>query len=69
MTESTATDTTGDDQNDEPKHKHLEQYAGHISSYHGKVHWWLAIVYLILFVWGMYYGFVYWGGLGPGLDY
>jgi len=51
------------------KHEHLEQYGGHISSYHGKVHWWLAIVYLILFIWAMYYGFVYWGGLGPGLDY
>jgi hypothetical protein len=25
-------------------------------------------VYLVLFVWALYYGYTYWGGLGPGLD-
>lgn len=52
-----------------PLSEHVETYAGHISSRHGKVNGWLAVVYLILFVWAMYYGFTHWGGLGPGLDY
>jgi len=26
-------------------------------------------VYLVLLVWALYYGYIYWGGLGPGLDY
>lgn len=53
----------------QPLSEHIEEYAGHIKSRHGTVHWWLAIVYLILFCWAMYYGYTYWGGLGPGLDY
>lgn len=48
----------------------IEYYAGrHISSCHGRIHWWLGAVYLILFLWALYYGVTYWGGLGPGLDY
>ena len=35
----------------------------------GKVNWWLAVVYLVLLVWGLYYLVIHWGGLGPGLDY
>ena len=48
----------------------IEYYAGrHISSRHGRIHWWLCIVYFVLFVWALYYGVTHWGGLGPGLDY
>lgn len=50
-------------------HEQTEQYGGHIESRHGRINTWLLIVYAILFVWSLYYGFVYWGGLGPGLDY
>ena len=54
---------------EKPLRDHIETYGGHISSRHGSVHWWLAIVYLVLFIWSLYYGYTYWGGLGPGLDY
>jgi hypothetical protein len=39
-----------------------------IQARHGRVNRWLLVVYLILFVWALYYGYTYWGGLGPGLD-
>jgi hypothetical protein len=39
-----------------------------IQSRHGRINRWLLVVYLILFVWALYYGYTYWGGLGPGLD-
>ena len=42
---------------------------GSVSVRHGKVNGWLVVVYVVLFVWALYYGFTYWGGLGPGLDY
>jgi hypothetical protein len=49
-------------------HGPIEEYAGgEIKSYHGIVNRWLLVVYAILGVWGIYYLFVYWGGLGPGL--
>jgi hypothetical protein len=45
----------------------VEEFAdGEIKSYHGRVDGWLLVVYAILAVWGMYYLFAYWGGLGPG---
>lgn len=48
----------------------LEEYGGgHIKARHGIINRWLLVVYAILFVWALYYGFKYWGGLGPGLDY
>jgi hypothetical protein len=51
-----------------PKHGEVEHYAqGEIRSYHGIVNKWLLVVYAILAVWGIYYLFKYWGGLGPGL--
>lgn len=67
-------------QNDNPKpehssgahqpHKELEDYAGgHIQARHGRVDAWLMVVYVVLLVWALYYGYRYWGGLGPGLDY
>ena len=55
---------------DVPHHQQVESYGGgHIEACHGRVNLWLAIVYLVMFVWAIYYGFKYWGGLGPGLDY
>jgi len=42
---------------------------GGVSARHGKVNAWLLVVYAVLFVWAIYYGITYWGGLGPGLDY
>ena len=40
---------------------------GEIRAYHGIVNKWLLVVYAALAVWGVYYLFKYWGGLGPGL--
>jgi hypothetical protein len=55
---------------DIPHHQQIEKFGGgHIESRHGRVNGWLCVVYLVLFVWAIYYGFTYWGGLGPGLDY
>jgi hypothetical protein len=46
----------------------LEEYAGgYIQSRHGGIQPWLLAVYAVLFVWALYYLYVYWGGLGPGL--
>lgn len=48
----------------------LEDYAGgYIQARHGRIPLWLLAVYAVLFVWAMYYLYVYWGGLGPGLAY
>ena len=48
----------------------LEDYAGgYIQARHGSIPLWLLAVYAVLFVWAMYYLYVYWGGLGPGLAY
>ena len=50
-------------------HQQTEDYAGgHLQTRHGRVNGWLLVVYLVLFVWAIYYGYTYWGGLGPGLD-
>lgn len=55
---------------DPPHHQQTEDYAGgYIKARHGRINWWLAAVYIILFIWAIYYGYTYWGGLGPGLDY
>jgi len=61
-------------QPDNPKpsahHEEVESYGGgHIQARHGRVDAWLLVVYLVLLVWSLYYGYRYWGGLGPGLDY
>jgi len=54
----------------EAKHGSIEEYAqGEIRAYHGIVNKWLLLVYAILAVWGIYYLFKYWGGLGPGLGF
>ena len=44
----------------------LENY-GYIQARHGRIALWLLAVYAVLFVWALYYLYVYWGGLGPGL--
>jgi hypothetical protein len=60
----------GDDFDDVPRHEELERYGGgHITSWPGRIDSWLLVVYVVLFLWALYYGYVYWGGLGPGLDY
>ena len=49
-------------------HDDVQDYGGgHIQARHGRVNGWLLLVYLIMFVWALYYGYKYWGGLGPGL--
>jgi len=51
------------------RHQQTEDYGGgHIQARHGRVNGWLLVVYLVMFVWALYYGYTYWGGLGPGLD-
>jgi hypothetical protein len=45
----------------------IEEFAdGEIRSYRGGVDAWLLVVYAVLAVWGVYYLFAFWGGLGPG---
>lgn len=52
-----------------PHHQQTEDYGGgHIQARHGRINRWLLLVYAVLFGWALYYGIVYWGGLGPGLD-
>jgi hypothetical protein len=54
------------DENDaDPEVQEFAQ--GEIRSYHGRVDAWLLAVYAVLAVWGIYYLFKFWGGLGPGL--
>jgi hypothetical protein len=51
----------------ESSHPELEEYAGGlIQSRVGYIPIWLLAVYGVLFVWGLYYMYAYWGGLGPG---
>jgi hypothetical protein len=45
----------------------MEEYAGgYIQARVGYIPVWLLTVYAVLFIWGLYYGYTYWGGLGPG---
>lgn len=54
---------------DEAHEDELEGYGGgHIQARHGRVDTWLFVVYVVLLAWALYYGFMFWGGLGPGLD-
>ena len=65
----TSMETSGE-QGKVPPYEDLEEYgAGHIKARHGRVNAWLLVVYAVLFIWALYYGYRYWGGLGPGLDY
>ena len=53
---------------DEAAHAHeLQDYqGGEIQDRHGYLPVWLLVVYAVLALWGFYYAYVYWGGLGPG---
>ena len=65
----TAGMTPHDPSHDLPHHQQTEDYGGgHIQARHGRINGWLLVVYAVLFVWALYYGYTYWGGLGPGLD-
>jgi hypothetical protein len=45
----------------------MEEYAGgYIQAWVGHIPAWLLAVYAVLFLWALYYGYHYWGGLGPG---
>jgi hypothetical protein len=45
----------------------MEEYGGGaIEARHGYIPLWLLGVYAVLFIWGLYYAYAYWGGLGPG---
>ncbi len=49
------------------EHHELEEYAGgSIKAWMGHIPLWLLAVYFVLFVWGLYYSYHFWGGLGPG---
>jgi hypothetical protein len=51
----------------EGSHHEMEEYAGgYIQARVGYVPAWLLAVYAVLFLWALYYGYQYWGGLGPG---
>lgn len=49
------------------EHDMHEYASGYIQAHHGSIPLWLLAVYFILFVWALYYAYVYWGSLGPGL--
>jgi hypothetical protein len=52
-----------------PPEQQTESYgADPLEARHGRINRWLLVVYLVMFVWALYYGYTYWGGLGPGLD-
>ena len=62
---------SNDDRSGAPEafHRRTEDYAGgRIRTRHGRVNGWLLVVYVALIAWALYYGYTYWGGLGPGLD-
>ena len=45
----------------------MEEYGGgSIEARHGYIPIWLLVVYTVLLIWGLYYIYQYWGGLGPG---
>jgi hypothetical protein len=45
----------------------MEEYGGGaIEARHGYIPLWLLGVYAVLFIWGLYYAYTYWGGVGPG---
>ena len=69
-TETTNVEGQSSGQENLPHHEQVEDYGGgHIQARHGRINSWLLVVYVIMFVWALYYGYEYWGGLGPGLDY
>jgi hypothetical protein len=72
MTMSSADETTGQHgggPKEQPHREgHMHDYAGgYIQAHHGGIPAWLLVVYLILLLWALYYAYVHWGSLGPGL--
>jgi hypothetical protein len=64
---NTPTEPTSDHMSHEDE---TEEYGGGaIESRHGYIPLWLLVVYFVLAIWGLYYAYVYWGGLGPGRIY
>lgn len=53
---------------DQATHAHkLQDYqGGELQDRHGYLPAWLLVVYGVLFIWGLYYAYAYWGGVGPG---
>lgn len=51
-----------------PHHAHeLQDYqGGEIQDRHGILPVWLLVVYGVLFLWGLFYSYNFWGGVGPG---
>ncbi len=51
-------------------HSHADETedfgGGAIEARHGYIPVWLLVVYAVLLLWGLYYTYHYWGGLGPG---
>jgi hypothetical protein len=46
----------------------MHDYAGgYIQAHHGGIPLWLLAVYVILLLWALFYAYVHWGSLGPGL--
>jgi len=63
----TTPSTPESDDSDHGSDHEMEEYAGGtIQSRHGYIPVWLLVVYVVLFVWGLYYAYLYWGGVGPG---
>jgi hypothetical protein len=66
---SDKTDNATGAAHDIPHDQQVEEYGSdRLQARHGRINTWLGIVYLIMFIWALYYGITYWGGLGPGLD-
>jgi hypothetical protein len=64
---NTPTEPTSDHMSHEDE---TEEYGGGaIESRHGYIPLWLLVVYFVLAIWGLYYAYAYWGGLGPGRIY
>lgn len=69
MTSKQPTNDADSEPPEQAPHRQTEDYGGgHLQTRHGRVNGWLLVVYLVMFVWAIYYGYTYWGGLGPGLD-
>ena len=47
-------------------HERQDYQGGELQDRHGYIPAWLLVVYTVLLFWGLYYGYAYWGGVGPG---
>ena len=69
MTQNTNTPTEPTSDHTSHEDEREEYGGGAIESRHGYIPVWLLVVYFVLAIWGLYYAYVYWGGLGPGRIY